>query len=250
MPALSPQEKKDLQARFKKEMKKEVHITLYTVRSAGLLILPGRECQTCPQVQELLSELVSLSPKLKLAQVDFYTESARAQEENIQRIPCITLSHPGATTSNIRFFGIPAGYGFSAFIETIITLSKEVSPLQLPTRKALRKLDAPFSLRVFVAPGCTYSPGIARLAHAMALENPKILAEVIEVQEFPQLAQQYGVRSVPKTIINDMTEVQGAVPEFTFLDRILTGVGRNDVWEQTGLKKAPGIPSGPTTPIR
>ena len=61
------------------------------------------------------------------------------------------------------------------------------------------------------------------------MENPLITADVIEVQEFPSLAQMYAVRGVPKTVIGKMNlltglpEVQfvGAVPEAEFIKKVL-----------------------------
>ena len=37
----------------------------------------------------------------------------------------------------------------------------------------------------------------------MAMLNPLILADVIEANEFQELSERYGVRTVPKTIINN-----------------------------------------------
>ena len=61
---------------------------------------------------------------------------------------------------------------------------------------------------------------MARLAHKMAVESPRVTAEVVEISEFPFLAQKYRVMGVPKTIINDKVEVEGAVPEPTFLQQL------------------------------
>lgn len=62
---------------------------------------------------------------------------------------------------------------------------------------------------------------MGRLAHALALENPLISADVVEVQEFPSLASTYGVRSVPLTVINERIRVLGAVPEADLLQKVL-----------------------------
>ena len=59
------------------------------------------------------------------------------------------------------------------------------------------------------------------MAHAVALENPQITADVVEVQEFPDLARAYGVRSVPWTVINEYTRFAGLVPEGEFVQRVL-----------------------------
>ncbi len=44
---------------------------------------------------------------------------------------------------------------------------------------------------------------------------------MVEAQEFPDLSQRFSVYGVPKTIINDVGEVEGAVPELRFMDQIL-----------------------------
>ena len=82
---------------------------------------------------------------------------------------------------------------------------------------------------------------MARVAHAMAMENPRIRGDVVEVQEFPQLAQRYAVRGVPKTVINGTTEFLGAVPEEAFLGMVLKAIGKDDSQkqEEEGNQPAP-----------
>ena len=69
---------------------------------------------------------------------------------------------------------------------------------------------------------------VARAAHAMALESSKVVADVVEVQEFPYLAQRYKVHGVPLTVINDSVQFSGAVPDIVLMERILGAVGELD----------------------
>lgn len=55
----------------------------------------------------------------------------------------------------------------------------------------------------------------------MAVESPKVTADVIEASEFPELIQRYQVRGVPKTMINATVGIEGAVPELAFLNQIV-----------------------------
>lgn len=66
----------------------------------------------------------------------------------------------------------------------------------------------------------------------MAVESEHVTADVIEATEFPDLARRYGVRGVPKIVINDTVEFVGAVPESQFLAHVKTTVGANG--EATG----------------
>jgi hypothetical protein len=54
----------------------------------------------------------------------------------------------------------------------------------------------------------------------MAIENPHVMADVIEVNEFPHLAQRYSIRGVPKTVINENVEFVGNVPESDFIEHV------------------------------
>ena len=60
-----------------------------------------------------------------------------------------------------------------------------------------------------------------RLAHRFAMENELISADCVESTEFPDLAGQYRVFAVPKTVINEANSLEGALPEEFFLDEIL-----------------------------
>jgi predicted DsbA family dithiol-disulfide isomerase len=47
----------------------------------------------------------------------------------------------------------------------------------------------------------------------MAIESPRVRADIVEVTEYPDLVARYAVRGVPKTVVNDRLFVEGAVPE-------------------------------------
>jgi hypothetical protein len=83
----------------------------------------------------------------------------------------------------------------------------------------------------------------------MALETPRVQADVVEAQEFPHLARQYSVQSVPKTVINSVVEVVGAVPEAALLQRVLTAAGRDDLLTEFVDAQAQEGLGGPTTVV-
>jgi len=44
---------------------------------------------------------------------------------------------------------------------------------------------------------------------------------MVEVTEFPFLAQKYNIFGVPKTVVNESVQFEGAVPEAIFLEKVL-----------------------------
>jgi predicted DsbA family dithiol-disulfide isomerase len=65
----------------------------------------------------------------------------------------------------------------------------------------------------------------ASLAHKLAIANAHITADVVEVSEFPELAQRYSIYGVPKTVINETVQFEGAVPEQVFVAQVLAAAG-------------------------
>lgn len=63
-----------------------------------------------------------------------------------------------------------------------------------------------------------------RLALHMAVASEQVRADCIEATEFPDLSQRYGVMAVPKIVINDRVEFEGALPERDFLSAVLRAV--------------------------
>lgn len=214
MPVLPDRDRDNLKRTFRKELKKDVTLRLFT-QGSSLLTIPGRECKFCPQTQELMGELTSLSPKIHLEIYDFHSQAEEREKYGVERIPAIVMGD--GDNSRLKFYGIPSGYEFATIVENIKTLSRGVSPLTMDSRKKLRKVNQPVHIQVFVTPSCGYCPTVARLAHAVALENPLITSDVIEIEEFPSLAQMYTVRGVPKTVMGTVSQLAGVVPQVQFV---------------------------------
>jgi hypothetical protein len=59
----------------------------------------------------------------------------------------------------------------------------------------------------------------------MSIENPNVRADMIEVSEFPELAQRYQVYGVPLTVVNDRARFEGGAPEPYFVPMLLKEMG-------------------------
>jgi hypothetical protein len=55
----------------------------------------------------------------------------------------------------------------------------------------------------------------------MAVASDRVKATAIEATEFPDLSRSYRVSAVPKIVINDRLEFEGALPESDFLGAVL-----------------------------
>jgi glutaredoxin-like protein len=139
-------------------------------------------------------------------------------------VPALVVA--GEQDYGIRFYGVPAGYEFTTLLNAIQIVGTGNTGLKPETRQALTRITSPVGIDVFVTLTCPYCPMMAGMAHRFAMENPHITASVIDAQEFPVLANYYQVAAVPKTVINGIHHLEGAMPEERFLAEIMKIAGK------------------------
>jgi hypothetical protein len=59
----------------------------------------------------------------------------------------------------------------------------------------------------------------------MAMESTHIRATCVDAMEFMDLTRRYRVTGVPKTVVNGVIEMVGALPEATFVRTAVGGTG-------------------------
>ncbi|HBZ01937.1 MAG TPA: glutaredoxin, partial [candidate division Zixibacteria bacterium] len=146
------------------------------------------------------------------------TDKEAAAKYKVDRVPATIFVN--GEDRGLRFYGVPSGYEFVTVLETVKMISQNNSGLSKETKEFLGNLKKPVHLQVFVTPACPYCPRAVLAAFKMAYESPLVTADAIEATEFPELAMKYGVQGVPRTVINDTLDVEGAVPEQMLLDAI------------------------------
>ena len=67
------------------------------------------------------------------------------------------------------------------------------------------------------------------LAHKLAMASDMITAEVVEANEFPDLANRYDVYGVPRTVINEVIHIEGAVPEDDLVQAMMIVMDENEM---------------------
>ncbi len=219
MTLLSERDRAELADRFE-DLQGEVTVIVFT-QEQGPLGPPGAECDLCRETRELAEELAGASDLVRLEVHDFLgAGDTAAAGFGIERIPALVLLGPDRKDVGIRFYGIPAGYEFATVVSDLIAMSSGAPDLSVPARDALAALQEDVHIKVFVTPTCPYCPRAVYLAHQMAMASDRVRADGIEASEFPELVQRYGVMGVPKIVINETVEVEGAVPEEVLLDLV------------------------------
>lgn len=195
-----------------------VKLVVFTQSEGGAI-----ECQMCAETRALIEEVAALSDKVSVEVRDFVKDSEVAEAYGIDKIPAVAVVREGDEPADfgIRLFGIPSGYEFGTLIEDIRLASSGNPELSEKTLEQLAQLTSPVQIQVFVTPTCPYCPRAVLLAHRLAMASDLITAAMVEATEFPHLANRYQVYGVPRTVINDVIHIEGAVPETMLISKLM-----------------------------
>jgi len=117
----------------------------------------GRQdgCDTCNDTRQLVEEVAAVSDKLLVEVYDIEKDAEVARQFNVDKTPGLVLAafDDGQVIDyGVRFAGIPSGHEFSTLIHDLVLVSGRDSGLSSDTREALKQLDKPVHLQVFVTP--------------------------------------------------------------------------------------------------
>ncbi|MFB6154245.1 MAG: thioredoxin family protein [Halodesulfurarchaeum sp.] len=177
-------------------------------------------CEYCDETVELNEELADLAEEFTVEIHDLDSDIAAEWDAQKYESAPVTVLTDG-DIRGVRYFGIPSGQEFGAYVRDIVSVSTGESGLDEDIKAELAEIDEPVNIKVFVTLTCPHCPQAVETAHKFAIENPNITSEMIESQEFMSLAQEFGVRGVPQVNINDQAgQFTGAQPPRQFLDQV------------------------------
>jgi glutaredoxin-like protein len=175
-------------------------------------------CETCAPTRRALEQIALDNPAVTLDVLNLVLDKDRAAEYAVDRVPAVIIATPEG--NRIRYYGAPLGNELPTLLQAISMAGTGETGLTGQSRAQLKALSKPIVLQVFFTPTCVYCPQMIALANQAAIESPFVSAVAIDATEFPDLVRRYNVNGVPKTVINDVTEIMGAAPEEAFIAAI------------------------------
>jgi len=204
-------------------------ITIYT--------FVDTECQYCKNTEELINVLVNAAPTINGEKLLRHVVLKRSERPDIfkkfrvERVPTVTL-----IDGYIQYTGMPAGEEIRGLVETLIRLSQGNSGLSKSSIERIAALKGSVNIEIIVTPTCPYCPYAALLANMIAYEaykvgSRRVVANIVEAYENPDIADNYGVMSVPTIAINKKVEFIGLPYESQLLDKVVEH--SENVWRRS-----------------
>ncbi len=178
-------------------------------------------CPTCPSMDRLAQAISEASDgKIKVETYNFVQDKDKVEKFKVDKVPAFVFTDENETDYGIVFYGLPIGYEFITLVETLKMIASKSHGLSPRTLQFLNELDKNLDIMVFVTPTCPYCPQAAILVYKLAMASDKVRSQVIEAMEFEELSMKYNVFGVPKIVINDKIEIEGAMPEAYFIEHV------------------------------
>lgn len=201
----------------------------YMVKPVRIDVFIGPDCDTCDDTVRLVKVIEENAPVVdgrRMIEVRIFDKSKPSdleefKRQNVERIPTVTL-----IDGYIKYTGIPAEEEVKGFIETIMRISEGDSGLEEETKRILATLKNTVYIETIVTPSCPYCPYAVLLANMMAYESwkqgaRKVISDTVEAYENPDIADKYGVMSVPAIALNGRLAFIGVPYEEDFIHYIV-----------------------------
>lgn len=205
---------------FDRDLVDPVELVLF-LESEGSDKVTAANSQYFQYTEEIIKEVSEISDKIKLT---VYKDDKEKEKEYVVKEISALFIQGKNVDKNVVFYGIPSGHEFSSLLEDIVNVSQGTTRLSPASKEIVQNIKVPIEILVFITPTCPHCPKAVKTAHQLAMENKLIKAAMIEANEFPELSKKYNVYAVPKVVINEKVQFEGALPEDIFLNKVLSAV--------------------------
>ena len=184
------------------------------------LFVSKEKCRTCKDTQQYIYEFSELNTNIELKLIEKETEPELIQKYKIEHYPALLILDKDYIYNGIRFYGIPSGYEVHSLIASIKEASGLDEDIEPEILDRINKIKIPVHIQVFVTPTCPYCPAAVINGHKLSYLSEFVTCDMIEATSFPEISEKYGVRGVPKIVINETHDLTGSQPIEKFLDII------------------------------
>lgn len=155
------------------------------------------------ELRDLVIDIADLGDKLEAVVKTKGEDQALEEKINADKFPVVALMDKEGNYAGVKFHGVPGGHELNSFLLAIYNLAGPGQALDAQVLEAIKSLDKKVNIKVAVSLSCHLCPDVVVGAQRIAIENPNVEAEMLDIANFPELKTKYKVMSVPCLIVND-----------------------------------------------
>lgn len=155
------------------------------------------------ELRDLVIDIADLSDKLEAVVKTKGEDAALEAKVNADKFPVVAFLDKDGNYAGVKFHGVPGGHELNSFLLGIYNLAGPGQALDASVLEAIKAVDKKVNIKVAVSLSCHLCPDVVVGAQRIAIENPNVEAEMLDIANFPELKTKHKVMSVPCMIVND-----------------------------------------------
>lgn len=155
------------------------------------------------ELRDLVLDICDLSDKVSSI---IYKKGENTEMEakvHADKYPIVALLDKNGNYSGVKFHGVPGGHELNSFILAIYNLAGPGQELNEGILNEIKSIDNRINIKVAVSLSCHVCPEVVTAAQRIAIENPNIETEMLDLSNFKDIKDKHKIMSVPALIIND-----------------------------------------------
>ena len=169
----------------------------------GLVAFLDETSEINAELKGFLTDFAALTDKVRVEILHKGDDPSREKEIQATLFPTFAILDREGKYTGVQFHGIPGGHEINSFILALYNAAGPGQAVDEAILAAIRAVDKPVNIKIGVSLSCTLCPDVVAATQLMALKNPLIEAEMIDIARFPEFRNQYSIMSVPAILVND-----------------------------------------------
>lgn len=190
------------------ELKTQLDQYLKMMEGDVLLKVSAGSDETSRKMVELVNELASMSPHIKI------------EKTELERTPSFSVNRPDEDTG-VTFAGIPLGHEFTSLVLALLQVSGRAPKEDEEVLEQVKNLEGEYHFESYISLSCQNCPVVVQALNLMSVLNPNITHTMIDGAVFKDEAESKQVMAVPTVFLNGESFGSGRMS----LEEILAKLG-------------------------
>lgn len=155
------------------------------------------------ELRDLVLDIADLGDKVN---AEIYKKGENPDMEakvHADKYPIVAILNKDGNYTGVKFHGVPGGHELNSFLIAMYNVAGPGQQISESILNDIKSIDKKLNIKVGVSLSCHVCPDVVMAAQRIAIENPNIETEMLDLSHFPDLKDKHKIMSVPTIIVND-----------------------------------------------